>query len=72
MIFGYARVSTDDQLLDAQTDALTAACAERIFAEKISGAARNREVSRSGWLSQPDHHRRSRDDYRAAGRLPVR
>ena len=42
MIFGYARVSTDEQSLDAQTDALNAAGAERIFADKISGASRKR------------------------------
>jgi|TARA_R100000687_G_C6453277_1_gene166354 DNA invertase Pin-like site-specific DNA recombinase len=42
MIFGYARVSTDDQNLDAQTDALVAADVERIFADKISGALRKR------------------------------
>ena len=42
MIFGYARVSTDDQNLEAQTDALVAADVERIFADKISGALRKR------------------------------
>ncbi|MEL6362423.1 MAG: recombinase family protein [Pseudomonadota bacterium] len=42
MIFGYARVSTDDQFLDAQTDALEAAGVERIFADKISGATGKR------------------------------
>ena len=42
MIIGYARVSTDDQNLDAQTDALEAAGAGKVFAEKISGAKRER------------------------------
>jgi DNA invertase Pin-like site-specific DNA recombinase len=42
MILGYARVSTTDQSLDAQTDALTAAGAERIYADTISGTARTR------------------------------
>jgi DNA invertase Pin-like site-specific DNA recombinase len=43
MIFGYARVSTDDQTLDAQIDALSSAGAERIFQEKKTGKNRDRK-----------------------------
>lgn len=39
MILGYARVSTVDQNLDSQRDALAAAGAERIFADAISYGA---------------------------------
>jgi DNA invertase Pin-like site-specific DNA recombinase len=44
MIVGYARVSTDGQTLDAQHASLAAAGAERIFAEKISGAITDRKA----------------------------
>jgi len=39
---GYARVSTDGQTLQAQTEALQAVGCARIFAEKISGAYSDR------------------------------
>ena len=44
MILGYARVSTDGQTLDAQQSALRAAGAERVFAEKVSGAVTDRKA----------------------------
>lgn len=42
MIIGYARVSTTDQNLDAQIDALTEAGAEKIYQEKITGKSAKR------------------------------
>ena len=42
MILGYARVSTSDQKLDGQRDALAVAGAERVFADTITGTARHR------------------------------
>jgi DNA invertase Pin-like site-specific DNA recombinase len=44
MIVGYARVSTDGQTLDAQRAALTAAGANKIIAEKVSGAVTERKA----------------------------
>jgi len=42
MIYGYARVSTDGQTLDAQRAALLAAGAEKVFQETASGAKTDR------------------------------
>ena len=42
MIIGYARVSTADQKLDAQINALRDVGAERLFSETISGTTAKR------------------------------
>ena len=44
MLIGYARISTKDQNLDAQLDALTDAGCERVFEEVASGARSDRPV----------------------------
>jgi DNA invertase Pin-like site-specific DNA recombinase len=48
MIFGYGRVSTDGQSLDAQLEELKAAGCHKIFQEQISGVGRSdrRELAR--------------------------
>ena len=42
MIYGYARVSTDGQSVDAQVKALHAAGAEKVIRETASGAKSDR------------------------------
>jgi DNA invertase Pin-like site-specific DNA recombinase len=42
MKIGYARVSTEDQNIDLQVDALTAANCEKVYTDKASGAKTDR------------------------------
>ena len=53
MQIGYARVSTDDQTLDLQLDALTKAGCARIFRDTVSGAT----AERRGLREALDHLR---------------
>lgn len=53
MLIGYARVSTQDQTLDLQTDALTQAGCERIFTDTASGG----KSERPGFQAAMNHLR---------------
>jgi DNA invertase Pin-like site-specific DNA recombinase len=56
VLIGYARVSTEDQSLDLQLDALRQAGCERVFTDKASAA----KTHRSG-LSEAQSHLRAGD-----------
>jgi Resolvase, N terminal domain len=55
MLVGYARVSSDGQSVEAQTQALKTAECERIFSEKISGAIADRRQLRT-LMGLPRNH----------------
>ena len=60
MLIGYARVSTQDQNLDLQIDALTKAGCKKLFNDKISGSGKERPgltkdvYKRQGWRGPVD------------------
>jgi DNA invertase Pin-like site-specific DNA recombinase len=58
--YGYARVSTDGQTLDAQLTTLKAAGAEKVFSEKQSGAKTDR-AALARVLAAPERGRRADD-----------
>jgi hypothetical protein len=59
MIIGHGRISTDGQTLDAQQAALKGAGAEKVYAEKISGAPRHSNCFPCAWR-YPRIHRLDR------------
>ena len=60
-IYGYARVSTDSQTLQAQTEALHGAGCAKIYSEKISGACAG--------ATSCQEYRQKPERWRQAGRI---
>jgi len=55
MLIGYARVSTVDQNLALQRDALTEAGCTKIFTEQMSGGVTDRPALPAQWAVAPAH-----------------
>ena len=71
MLVGYARVSTADQSLDPQTDALTAAGCEKLFTDVASGARTERPGVGAGVSVLPDGRYAGGLEARSDGPLDV-
>ncbi len=55
MLIGYVRISTDDQLLDLQRDAMAKAGCERVFEDTASGAKADRVGLAVVFRRRPHH-----------------
>ena len=65
MIYGYARVSTDGQSVDAQVRQLTKAGCKKVFRETASGAQTDRAQLRKALAkatAERDHHMNKRGE----------
>ena len=72
MIYGYARVSTDGQSVDAQVRQLTKAGCKKVFREMASGAKTDRAQLRQGARPAGRRRRADGDAARPAGAIHPR